>query len=186
MIGLDGRELHHGDGPVRCKVCDGALIHQGPERTINEKASALLAYSSALSNDFYTGDVDTIFYKKKTRELRIVEHKKKGQQLTDGQKTYLPILSWLIALGVECLEGFDDRLFVTSGVYVCYFDFLLEWKDKKPVYSIDFESEPEVRQIMPIRDRLELGAPMRFRRVEELDLFLRGSITFQDFKAVAA
>lgn len=169
MIGLDGRELHqhHGNAPVRCDVCDGALIHQGPERTTGEKASAMLAYMSQLENSFFTGDLDTVFYKLSSGALRIIEHKKKGQDLTDGQKKYLPIFAWLMSLGQE-------RLSEKSGVFVCYLDFLVEWDQGQPVYLIDLGCRPEMRQVLPIPDKLELTDSKTFDSVEQLNRFLRG------------
>lgn len=81
-----------------CRECGDVVIHQS-NRGPHESSSAFGQFvHDKLRNEMYWLDVDGISYKKKTRMLRVIEHKPRHGNLSDGQKEVLPLLAKAIQI----------------------------------------------------------------------------------------
>ena len=96
-----------------CPECGDKLIHQ-TKRTYQESSSA---YGQHIYDDyphtFYYCDIDGAQYKNATRVLRILEHKRPGQQIKPSEKTILGLLQ----KGIDTLIP-AGIVHPDSGVYI--------------------------------------------------------------------
>jgi hypothetical protein len=100
-----------------CPQCHDALIHQ-TKRGEDESSSAFGQFvHDTLPKVMYWSDVDGVSYKKETNALRIVEHKRRNQLLTPGQKLILPLL----AKSLQLLTA-TRLIHEQSGVFVVHSD----------------------------------------------------------------
>ena len=109
--------------PVRgCPDCGDTMIHQN-NRQEHESSSEFGQYihdrgeRDPVWRQIYWLDVDGIVYKKKTKVLRIIEHKNRGGSIRDSQETVLPLLAKAVQLLVATRVVHHE-----SGVFVAYSD----------------------------------------------------------------
>jgi hypothetical protein len=76
-----------------CPECEDTLIHQ-EYRGSGESSSGLGQYvNDKLDNVTYWLDIDGVIYSKKTKMLRVIEHKHPGQPLKESQQVVLGLIA---------------------------------------------------------------------------------------------
>jgi hypothetical protein len=103
----------------RCPApeCGDVLIHQ-TNRGPTESSSAFGQFVfDEVGRLMYWSDVDGVIYRRETAALRIVEHKRRGGSLSDGQKKILSLL----AKSLQLLAA-TGLIHEQSGVFVVYSD----------------------------------------------------------------
>lgn len=105
-----------------CPDCGDALIHQS-NRQEHESSSEFGQYMhdrgemDSRWRQMYWLDVDGIVYKKRTKVLRIIEHKNRSGDIRDSQETVLPLLAKSVQLLIA-----TQVIHPQSGVFVAYSD----------------------------------------------------------------
>jgi hypothetical protein len=100
-----------------CPQCGEVLIHQ-TNRGPDESSSSFGQFvHEKVGRVMYWSDIDGVIYKKKTKVLRIMEHKRRSESLSDGQKEILPLL----AKSIQLLAA-TRLIHEQSGVFVVHSD----------------------------------------------------------------
>jgi hypothetical protein len=96
-----------------CTECGDTLIHQF-NRGPHESSSAFGQFvHDRIGIEMYWADVDGTIYKKRTKALRVIEHKRSDEKLSNGQREILPLL----AKGLQLLAA-TGLIHEQSGVYI--------------------------------------------------------------------
>src|SRR5262245_14952791 len=105
---------------VGCPDCGDTLIHQS-NRQDDESSSEFGQYMHDRGEqdrrwrEHYWLDIDGVIYKKRSRVLRIIEHKNRGGGIRPSQETVLPLLAKALQLLIA-----TKLIHEQSGVFVAY------------------------------------------------------------------
>lgn len=147
---------------TECPDCGDILIHQS-NRQEDESSSEFGQYVHDRGErdrswrEMYWLDVDGVICKKRTQVLRIIEHKNRADDLSDGQKHVLPLLAKALQLLVA-----TRLIHSQSGVFV--------------VYSDHPHDSARVRQIGGWGGIDKASQPRELTGIE-LDGFIRGDVS---------